>query len=115
MYRLYEKPFPICRSLTGGGVRRSLSILREIVPQITVHEVPSGTKVFDWTVPKEWKNRDGWIKNSKDEKIIDFQKSNLHIMGYSKPVDEKVDLAELKKHVFTQADQPDCIPYVTSY
>ncbi len=115
MYQLCKKLFPICRSLTGDGFRESLSILREVVPQITVHEVHSGTKVFDWTVPKEWKIRDGWIKNSKGEKIIDFQKSNLHIMGYSTPVDKKVDLTELNKHVFTQADQPDCIPYVTSY
>lgn len=115
MFELCKKLFPICRSITGDGVRETLSELKEIVPEITIHEVPSGTKVFDWTVPKEWRIRDGWIKNSKGEKIIDFQKLNLHVMGYSTPVDEKVDLTELKKHVFTQVDQPDCIPYVTSY
>ena len=115
MYHLCERLFPICRSITGEGVRETLSILKEIVPEIKIHEVPSGTKVFDWTVPKEWKIRDAWIKNSKGEKIIDFQKLNLHVIGYSAPIDKKVSLDELKNHVYTQPDQPDAIPYVTSY
>ena len=115
MYHLCERLFPICRSITGEGVRETLSILKEIVPEIKIHEVPSGTKVFDWTVPKEWKIRDAWIKNSKGEKIIDFQKSNLHVIGYSVPIDKIVSLDELKKSVYTQPDQPDAIPYVTSY
>ena len=85
------------------------------MPEITVHEVPTGTKVFDWTVPKEWRISDAWIKNSKGEKIIDFKKHNLHVLGYSIPVDKKVNLAELKKYLYTQQDQPDAIPYVTSY
>ena len=98
-----------------GGVRHTLSVIREVVPEITVHEVPTGTKVFDWTVPKEWRISDAWIKNSKGEKIIDFKKHNLHVLGYSIPVDKKVNLAELKKYLYTQQDQPDAIPYVTSY
>lgn len=115
MYDLCKKMFPICRSITGDGVRETLRILQETAPEISVHEVPSGTKVFDWTVPKEWRIRDAWIKNSRGEKILDFQKNNLHVVGYSMPVDKKVNLAELKKILYTQPDQPDAIPYVTSY
>lgn len=115
MYQLCEKMFPICRSITGEGVRYTLAILREVVSEITIHEVPSGTKVFDWTVPKEWRIQDAWIKNSKGEKILDFQETNLHVMGYSAPVDKKVNLTELKHYLYTQSDQPNVIPYVTSY
>ena len=115
MYALCTELFPICRSVTGDGVRQTLQMLRSIVPEMTLHEVPSGTQVFDWTVPKEWNIRDAWIKNSKDEKILDFQKTNLHVMGYSLPVDKKVTLAELLPLIHTQPDQPDAIPYVTSY
>lgn len=115
MYALCERLFPICRSITGDGVRETLRILREIVPDMTIHEVPTGTQVFDWTVPKEWKIRDAWIKNSRGEKILDFQKTNLHVVGYSLPVDQKVTLAELLPLIYTQPDQPDAIPYVTSY
>lgn len=115
MYALCTELFPICRSVTGDGVRQTLQMLRSIVPEMTLHEVPSGTQVFDWTVPKEWNIRDAWIKNSKNEKILDFQKTNLHVMGYSLPVDKKVTLAELLPLLHTQPDQPDAIPYVTSY
>ena len=115
MYALCTELFPICRSITGNGVRQTLQILRDIVPKMTLHEVPSGTQVFDWTVPKEWNIRDAWIKNSKGEKILDFQKTNLHVMGYSLPVDKKITLAELLPLIHTQPDQPDAIPYVTSY
>lgn len=115
MYALCDKLFPICRSITGDGVRKTLAILREIVPEMTVHEVPSGTAVFDWTVPKEWNIRDGWIKNSRGEKILDFHKTNLHVVGYSLPVDQKVTLDELLPLIYTQPDQPDAIPYVMSY
>ena len=82
---------------------------------MTMHEVPTGTQVFDWTVPKEWNIRDAWIKNSNGEKILDFHKTNLHVMGYSLPVDKKVQLQELLPLIHTQPDQPDAIPYVTSY
>ena len=115
LYALCARLFPICRSITGNGVRETLRILKEIVPEMTIHEVSSGTKVFDWTVPKEWNIRDAWIKNGKGEKILDFQEMNLHVMGYSVPVDREVSLDELLPFIYTQPDQPDAIPYVTSY
>ena len=115
MYALCDRLFPICRSITGDGVRETLRVLQSICPAMTLHEVPTGTQVFDWTVPKEWNIRDAWIKNSKGEKILDFAKSNLHVMGYSIPVNQKVTLEELLPLIHTQPDQPDAIPYVTSY
>ncbi|SFW50488.1 DUF4910 domain-containing protein [Selenomonas ruminantium] len=115
MYALCGKMFPYCRSITGDGVRATLKALQEVVPEITVHEVSSGTKAFDWTVPKEWRIRDAWIKNSSGDKIVDFKKHNLHVVGYSTPVDKIVSLDELKSILYTQPDQPDAIPYVTSY
>lgn len=86
MYDLCARLFSICRSITGDGVRKILAILREIVLEMTVHEVPLGTSVFDWMVPKKWNIRDVWIKNSRGEKILDFQETNLHVVGYSFPV-----------------------------
>lgn len=115
MYALCDRLFPICRSITGNGVRETLRVLQSICPAMTLHEVLTGTQVFDWTVPKEWNIRDAWIKNSKGEKILDFAKSNLHVMGYSIPVNQKVTLEELLPLIHTQPDQPDAIPYVTSY
>ncbi len=115
MYELCDSLFPICRSITGNGVRETLRVLQSICPAMTLHEVQTGTQVFDWTVPKEWNIRDAWIKNSKGEKILDFAKSNLHVMGYSIPVNQKVTLEELLPLIHTQPDQPDAIPYVTSY
>ena len=92
MYRLCEELFPICRSITGNGVRETFRILQERVPEITIHEVPSGTQVFDWRIPKEWNIYDAWIKNGKGEKILDFQKTNLCVVGYSLPVNKKISL-----------------------
>lgn len=115
MYCLCEKMFPYPRSITGDGVRKTLRDLQEICPELTIHEVPSGTKVFDWTVPKEWNIHSGGIKDSSGKTIIDFKECNLHILGYSIPVDKYVSLDELKKVIYTQPDQPDAIPYVTSY
>ena len=115
MYDLCGRMFPICRSITGDGVRETLRLMKEVVPEIMLYEIPTGTQVFDWTVPKEWRIRDAWVKNSKGEKIIDFKEHNLHVLGYSTPVDKKVNLAELKQYLYTQSDQPDAIPYVTSY
>ena len=80
-----------------------------------MHEVPTGTPVFDWTIPREWNIRDAYIKNERGEKIVDFAQSNLHVMSYSVPVRQRISLAELKKHVYTLPDQPDLIPYRTSY
>ena len=114
IFHLIERLYPICRSITGDGVRQTLRILQEYIP-LTIREVPSGTRVFDWAVPKEWNIKDAYIKNSKGEKLVDFQKSNLHVLNYSRPVHEKVSLDELKAHSFSLPDKPDWIPYRTSY
>ena len=115
MYDLCAELFPICRSITGNGVRETLNILKREFPGMKIYEVPSGTEVFDWTVPKEWNIRDAWIKDSTGRKIIDFKENNLHVLGYSLPIDQKVSLSELKQMVYVQKEQPDVIPYVTSY
>lgn len=115
MYQLAAKMFPICRSITGNGFRESLEMLRKAVPEIQVYEVPTGTTVFDWTVPKEWNIRGGGIYRLNGDKVIDFKDSNLHIVGYSLPIDKVVSREELLEHVYTMPDQPDWIPYVTSY
>lgn len=114
MFSLIEKMYPICRSITGDGVRKTLAIIGEKIP-VKINEVPSGTEVFDWTVPKEWNIKDAWIKNSNGEKIVDFMKSNLHVLNYSIPIHKKVKFQELKSHVFTLPYTPDWIPYMTSY
>lgn len=115
MYDLAVRLFPICRSITGDGFRQSLGIIREHVPEMQVFEVPSGTEVFDWTVPKEWNIRGGWIRRKDGETVIDFRDSNLHVLGYSVPIHQMVSRKELLEHVYTQSEQPDWIPYVTSY
>ncbi|MCV0410565.1 DUF4910 domain-containing protein [Nitrosopumilus sp.] len=114
MYELVRELFPICRSITGNGVRETLEIIKKHIP-IKIHEVPSGTKVFDWIIPKEWNIKDAYVKNSKGEKIIDFKKSNLHILNYSSPINKKVTLSELKEHLYTLPEHPNWIPYRTSY
>ena len=114
MFQLMRRLYPICRSLTGDGVRATLRILQEYIP-LAIHEVPSQTAVFDWTVPKEWNIKDAYIKNPKGEKIVDFRRCNLHVVGYSVPVKKTVSLDELKAHTFTLPEQPDRIPYRTSY
>jgi aminopeptidase-like protein len=114
MYELISELYPFCRSITGNGVRQTLSSVQKHIP-VEIHEVPSGTKAFDWEVPREWNINDAYIKNSKGEKIVDFKKSNLHVLNYSIPVNEKVNPEELKKHVFTLPDRPEWIPYRTSY
>ena len=114
IYNMIERLYPICRSITGDGVRETLALVSEIIP-LTVHEVTSGTKVLDWEIPPEWNIRNAWIKNDKGEKIVDFKVSNLHVLNYSIPVDKKVTFSELKKHLYTLPDYPDWIPYRTSY
>ena len=106
--------FPLNRSITGNGVRQSLKILKNLIP-IKIHEVPSGTKVFDWVVPKEWNVKDAFIKDSSGQRIIDFQKLNLHLVGYSIPFKGKMELKDLKQHLHTIPKQPKLVPYVTSY
>jgi aminopeptidase-like protein len=114
MCQLIADVYPICRSITGNGVRHTLHSIQKHIP-LSVREVPSGTPVFDWTVPKEWNIRDAYVKNSKGEKIIDFRKSNLHVVSYSIPVRKKLSLHELKAHLFTLPEHPDWIPYRTTY
>jgi aminopeptidase-like protein len=114
MYRLIAELFPICRSITGNGVRETLRILKNHIP-IEVHSIPTGTQVFDWTVPREWNIRDAYVKNSRGERVIDFRKSNLHVLNYSVPINRRMSLIELRPHLFTLPDHPDWIPYRTSY
>ncbi|MBL8550265.1 MAG: DUF4910 domain-containing protein [Hyphomonadaceae bacterium] len=106
--------YPYCRSITGNGVRQTLNDVKKVI-DLTIHEVPSGTPVFDWNVPREWNIRDAWIKDPSGKKIVDFKVHNLHVLNYSTPINGKFELAELKKHIFTMPDQPDLIPYRTSY
>jgi aminopeptidase-like protein len=114
MFRLITELYPICRSITGNGFRETLNIIKRIIP-LEIHEVPSGTKVFDWTVPKEWNIYDAYIKDSKGEKIVDFKNSNLHVLNYSVSIRAKMSLDELKEHLFTIPEKPQWIPYRTSY
>ncbi|KAB8321343.1 DUF4910 domain-containing protein [Tolypothrix campylonemoides VB511288] len=114
MYQLISELYPICRSITGNGFRETLHWIKKHI-ELTQHEVPTGTQVFDWTVPKEWNIKDAYVKNSNGERIIDFNKSNLHVVNYSVPVKQKIHLEELKKHLFTLSDRPNWIPYRTSY
>lgn len=115
MYALAKRLYPICRSLTGEGVRESLRILKEYVPELQLHEVPAGTKAYDWEVPLEWEINEGYIEDSEGNKIIDFAENNLHIMGYSVPVDQYVSREKLLEYVYVEESRPDAIPYVTSY
>jgi len=114
LYSLVKRLYPICRSITGDGVRKTLSILQEHIP-LQIHEVESGTQVFDWEVPKEWNIKDAYIKDGSGNRVVDFNDSNLHVVSYSKPVNKRVTLEELKKHIHTLPDKPDWIPYRTSY
>ncbi|HEV2845958.1 MAG TPA: DUF4910 domain-containing protein [Thermoanaerobaculia bacterium] len=114
MHRFMAGLYPICRSITGNGVRQTLAAIQERIP-LEIHEVPSGTPVFDWTVPREWNIRDAWIKDPSGRKVVDFREHNLHVLNYSVPVHEKLPLEELRKRLFTLPDQPDLIPYRTSY
>ena len=114
MHRWMAELFPICRSITGNGVRETLRLIQKRIP-LTIHEVPSGTKVFDWTVPLEWNIQDAYIKNLRGERVVDFRKSNLHVVSYSQPVKQRMSFAELKEYLYTLPDRPDRIPYRTSY
>lgn len=114
MYELACQLFPLCRSITGEGVRQTLRVLKEHIP-LEIHEIPSGAPVFDWTVPKEWNIKGAYIKDSRGKIIVDFKDSNLHVLNYSVPVSTKLSLEELKEHLFTLPEHPDWIPYRTAY
>ena len=114
IYKLIEELYPVCRSITGDGVRQTLNILKNHIP-LAIYEVPTGTKVFDWTVPKEWNISEAYIKNLNGQKIVDFKDCNLHVLNYSAPIKSKISLGELRKHLFTLPEHPDWIPYRTSY
>lgn len=114
MYSLAENLFPICRSMTGAGVRETLVRLQEHVP-LEIHEVPTGTKVFDWEIPKEWNIRDAFIKGSNGRRILDFRQSNLHVVSGSVPINETMHWSRLKDHLHTLPEQPDLIPYRTCF
>ena len=105
---------PICRSISGDGLRQSLGQLAAFLP-LTTHEVATGTRAFDWIVPKEWNIRDAYIKDSAGRRVIDFQKNNLHVVNYSAPVNARMTLAELLPRLHSLPERPDWIPYRTSY
>ena len=114
MYEMIEVLYPITRSITGEGVRKTLKIFQEHI-DLEIHEVKTGIRVFDWVVPEEWNINDAYIMNKNKEKIVDFKKSNIHVLQYSEKVNKKIGLEELKEHIFTLPDQPDTIPYRTSF
>ena len=114
-YDLATKLFPIARSITGNGVRETLNILGHLLPNLTQHEVPTGTQCFDWNIPKEWNIKDAYIVGPNGKRIIDFCNNNLHVVGYSVPVNINLTLDELQPYLHSLPEQPDAIPYITSY
>ncbi len=114
LHRFAADLYPICRSITGDGIRRTLAMIGTRI-SLQIHEVPSGTPVFDWTVPREWNIRDAYIKGPDGKRIVDFQNCNLHVLNYSTPVRATMPLRELKTHLFTIPERPDWIPNRTSY
>ena len=114
MHAFIARLFPICRSITGDGVRKTLRLVQDRIP-IQVHEVPTGTQVFDWSVPKEWNIRDAWVKDSSGKRLIEFCEHNLHVVNYSSPVHQRMRLTELKEHFYTLPAHPEWIPYRTTY
>ena len=115
IYNLVKDIFPIYRSITGEGVRKTLQRLKVECPALQIYEIPSGTKVFDWEVPLEWNISEAYIEDEQGNRIIDFLNNNLHVVGYSYPIDKWVSREELEQYLFTEKKQPDVIPYVTSY
>ena len=115
IYNLCEELFPINRSLTGNGVRETLNILKREIPDLNILEVPTGTKCFDWTIPKEWNCKEAYIIDPDGNKICDFKVNNLHLLGYSIPINTTLTLDELKNHLYSLPELPNAIPYITSY
>jgi len=115
MYELAKKLFPICRSITGNGVRRSHDLIKAVIPELTSKEISSGKKCFDWVIPSEWNIKDAYIETLNGVKVVDFNSTNLHVVNYSEPVNREIDLCELQNHLHSRKDMPTAIPYVTSY
>ena len=115
MFDMVKDLFPICRSITGDGVRETLDYIKTKIPELSMHSIPSGSKVFDWEVPDEWSIRDAYIEDSSGKKIIDFKSNNLHVVGYSVPLDEWMSLEKLDNFLHSLPEKPSAIPYVTSY
>ena len=115
MHELAKVLWPINRSLTGEGVRKTLNILKENLPNLNIKEILSGTQVFDWKIPDEWHVEEAWIEDELGQRIVDFKENNLHLVGYSLPVDEWMNLNDLQNHLHSIPEQPDAIPYITSY
>jgi aminopeptidase-like protein len=115
MHNLVTELWPINRSLTGPGVRKTLDVLKRELPEISIQSIASGTECFDWVVPEEWNITEAFIENEAGERLIDFEHNNLHVVGYSIPVDEWFDLEELQNHLYSLPEQPNAIPYITSY
>ncbi|MCB9211619.1 MAG: DUF4910 domain-containing protein [Ignavibacteriales bacterium] len=114
LFEFVKELYPVCRSITGNGTRETLSSIKNIIP-LDIKEIPTGSKVFDWEIPKEWNIKDAYVKNSDGKRIIDFKKSNLHVMSYSAPINRKMSLTELQDHLHTLPNLPDWTPYKTSY
>lgn len=114
MHELAERLYPLCRSITGDGLRESLRMVSEKIP-IEIKAVPSGTKVFDWSVPQEWKVREAWIRDSSGNDVVNFRDHNLHLVSYSRPVRQRMSLLELLPHLHANPSMPDAIPYRTGY
>ena len=114
MLALISELFPICRSITGEGLRQSLKRVSDLIP-LEIHEVATGTQAFDWTVPKEWNIREAYIKGPDGRRVVDFRDNNLHVVNYSAPVNARLSLGELRPHLHSLPDRPDWIPYRTTY